>query len=117
MRRLSPRELKRLTKRYGISFEELKDVSLVKIVTADSEIIFENPTVTILKTATGTIYQILGEPIVKEKKIEETVEISEEDVELVALQAGVSLDEARKALIETKGDLAQAILLLRSRSK
>jgi len=41
------------------------------------------------------------------------VSISEEDVQLVASQAGVSLEEARKALKATKGDLARAILYLR----
>ncbi len=38
--------------------------------------------------------------------------IPEEDVQLVATQANVSPDQARAALEQTKGDLAQAILLL-----
>ena len=37
---------------------------------------------------------------------------SEEDVDLVAQQTGVDREKARKALIEAKGDLARAILLL-----
>jgi len=37
---------------------------------------------------------------------------SEEDVDLVSQQAGVSREKARSALIEAKGDLARAILLL-----
>ena len=40
--------------------------------------------------------------------------IPEEDVQLVANQTGKSLEEARKALEETEGDLAKAILLLQS---
>ena len=40
------------------------------------------------------------------------VQIPEEDVILVAQQANVSLEEARAALEQTGGDLAQAILLL-----
>jgi nascent polypeptide-associated complex subunit alpha len=39
----------------------------------------------------------------------------EEDVKLVAQQANVSIDLARNALESTKGDLAQAILLLAQR--
>lgn len=39
-------------------------------------------------------------------------EITEEDVQLVAQQAGVSVEEARVALEQTEGDLTQAILLL-----
>ena len=38
--------------------------------------------------------------------------ISEEDVELVSKQAGVDRKKARDALIEAKGDIARAILLL-----
>jgi len=38
----------------------------------------------------------------------------EEDVRLVADQTGKSLEEARKALEESGGDLAKAILLLQS---
>ena len=37
---------------------------------------------------------------------------SEKDVDLVAQQAGVDREKARSALIEAKGDLARAILLL-----
>lgn len=37
---------------------------------------------------------------------------SEEDVDLVSQQAGVDREKARNALIEAKGDLAKAILLL-----
>ena len=37
---------------------------------------------------------------------------SEEDVDLVVQQAGVDREKARQALVEAKGDLARAILLL-----
>ena len=37
---------------------------------------------------------------------------SEEDVDLVAQQTGVGREKARNALVEAKGDLARAILLL-----
>ena len=38
--------------------------------------------------------------------------ITDDDVDLVATQTGVSQDEARKALEETGGDLAEAIMRL-----
>ena len=41
------------------------------------------------------------------------ISLSDEDIKFVAEQAGVSLEKAREALIKTKGDLAEAILLLR----
>ena len=61
---------------------------------------------------------VIGEPVRVEAKSEagETPEISEEDVALVAEQAGVSLEEARRALEETGGDIAAAILRLQGAS-
>ena len=50
------------------------------------------------------------------KKLEPTEEkapdISEEDIRLVAEQAGVTIEEARKALEEAGGDIAAEILRL-----
>jgi len=43
---------------------------------------------------------------------QDTIIFSEEDIDLVSQQAGVDREKARNALIEAKGDLARAILLL-----
>jgi len=40
--------------------------------------------------------------------------VAEEDVKLVADQTGKSMEEAKKALEESGGDLAKAILLLQT---
>ena len=45
-------------------------------------------------------------------ELEYEIEIPDEDVEMVANSAGVSEDEARQALEECKGDLAEAIMKL-----
>ncbi|MEM2794139.1 MAG: Nascent polypeptide-associated complex protein, partial [Candidatus Methanomethylicia archaeon] len=59
-------------------------------------------------------YQVSGEET--ERLLESKKEtIPDEDIRLVAYQAGVSFEEAKKALIETEGDLARAILLLKSK--
>ncbi len=119
MRRLSPREFRRLAERMGLQIGELEDVEEVVIKLRDKELVFENPRVTVMQVQNETLYQIIGVPVErpfgKEEKVE--LEISEEDVQLVALQAGVSEEEARKALEEAGGDLAKAILLLTSRKK
>jgi nascent polypeptide-associated complex subunit alpha len=49
---------------------------------------------------------------VTENAVEGGVEIPEEDVLLVAQQAGVSMEKARAALEDAEGDLARAILIL-----
>lgn len=110
MRRLSPREAKRLLQRMGLSMTEI-EASEVIIRARDKEIIIENPEVAVLEVQGQKMFQIIGGKIT-EKSIARKVQIPEEDVMLVAQQANVSLEEARAALEQTGGDLAQAILLL-----
>jgi nascent polypeptide-associated complex subunit alpha len=58
-------------------------------------------------------YQIVGEP--QERGLsgeEKTPSIPNEDIELVASQAGVSADKARVALEECNGEPAEAIIKL-----
>ena len=118
LRRISPRQFRRMAQRMGLSVTQLEDVEEVVITLKDKKLVFESPIVTVLTVKGGEpIYQIMGEyreePL--EEAVEEEIEIPEEDVQLVAAQAGVSPEEARAALEETGGDLAQAIFLLRSR--
>ena len=83
-----------------------------KFTTEDGkEIIVENPEVSVIDLRGIKIFQVAGGEVT-EKTVEKKLAIPEEDVQLVAQQANVSLEEARAALEETKGDLAQAILLL-----
>jgi len=111
LRRMSPREAKRMMKRMGLGMSELPDVQQVILQTSTKEIVIENPEVAVLEMHGQKIFQVTGERIV-EKAIEKKTTIPEEDVQLVATQAKVSVQEARAALEQTKGDLAQAILLL-----
>jgi len=111
VRRVSPREAKRMMQRMGLSMGEMPDVQQVIFKTSTKEIIVENPEVAIMEMRGQKIFQVTGEKIV-EKTIEKKVTVPEEDIQLVATQAKVSVEEARAALEQTKGDLAQAILLL-----
>ncbi len=111
MRRISPREAKRLMKRMGLNMGAMPDVQQVILKTSTKEITIENPEVAVMDMHGQKIFQVTGEKIV-EKPIEREIKIPEEDVQLVAQQAKVSVEEARAALEQTKGDLAQAILLL-----
>jgi len=111
MRRVSPREAKRMMQRMGLSMGAMPDVEQVIFKTSTKEIIIENPEVAVLDMRGQKIFQVTGEKIT-EKAIEKKVTIPEEDVQLVATQAKVSLEQARAALEQTKGDLAQAILIL-----
>jgi len=111
MRRINPREARRMMQRMGMSMGSMPDVEQVIFKTSTKEIIVENPDVAVMEMQGQKIFQVTGECIV-EKAVEKAVKIPEEDVQLVATQARVSPEEARAALEQTKGDLAQAILLL-----
>ncbi len=115
---MNPRDLRKAMKRLGIRVEELEAVEVVIKLGDGSRLVFESPQV-IAMVAKGqpTTYYILGEPRRVEAEAEEEragVEISEEDVALVAEQAGVSPEEARRALEETGGDIAAAIIKLQA---
>ena len=111
MKRINPREARRMMQRMGLNMGAMPDVEQVIFKTSSKEIIVENPEVAVMEMQGQKIFQVTGEKIV-EKTVEKAVKIPEEDVQLVATQARVSPEQARAALEQTKGDLAQAILLL-----
>lgn len=113
-RRVSPRETKRMMQRMGLSMDAVPDVEQVIIKTSSKEIIIEEPEVAILEMQGQKIFQVAGGKI-NEKVMERKPTFPEEDVRLVADQTGKSVEEARKALEESGGDLAKAILLLQSK--
>jgi nascent polypeptide-associated complex subunit alpha len=112
-KRISPREARRMMQRMGMSMDAVPDVEQVVIKTSSKEITIEEPEVAILELQGQKIFQVTGGKIT-EKAAERKLAIPEEDVRLVADQTGKSLEEARKALEESEGDLAKAILLLQS---
>ncbi|RLG91318.1 MAG: hypothetical protein DRO36_04495 [Candidatus Hecatellales archaeon] len=109
--------------RLGVNAKEMSEVKEAVLRTETKEIVIQNPTVTSLEIQGQLIFQIVADSIEereiqKEEKIVSEAkpqEIPEEDILLVAQQANVSFEEAKKALEETNGDLAQAILMLTSR--
>jgi nascent polypeptide-associated complex subunit alpha len=105
-----------MMERMGLSMNPMSDVQEVILRTSRKEIVVENPDVAVLDMHGQRIFQVTGERITEkelEKPKRKTI-IPEEDVRLVADQTGKSTEEAQRALEETDGDLAKAILLLQS---
>ena len=119
MRRMSPRQAKRLMSQMGMRIEELDDVQQVIIRTPKKELIIDNPEVNITHMHGQRIYQVMGGSVSEQETTAsqpaKQLIIPEEDIHLVSQQSNVSLAVAKKALIETQGDLAQAILNLSQR--
>ena len=113
-RRVNPRDARRMMQRMGMSMDAIPDVEQVIIRTSSKEITIEEPEVAVLEVQGQKIFQVTGGKIAEKAAERKASAILEEDARLVADQTGKSLEEARKALEESGGDLAKAILLLQS---
>jgi nascent polypeptide-associated complex subunit alpha len=114
-KRVNPREARRMMQRMGMSMDAVADVEQVVIKTSAKEITIDEPEVAVLEVQGQKIYQVTGGKITEKAAERKPSGIAEEDVRLVADQTGKSPDEARRALEESGGDLAKAILLLQSK--
>jgi len=112
-----PDEVIRLMKRLGISLEEVDAVKVTIELSDGSLMVLEPPEHVLLVKSKDQppLFMVIGEhKIVKPERRE--ARFTEDDVRLVAERAGVSLEEARRALEEAGGDIAAAILKLAERS-
>ncbi|WP_440954616.1 nascent polypeptide-associated complex protein [Methanosarcina sp. Mfa9] len=109
-RGMNPAKMKQMMKQMGINTKELNDVEEIIIKTADSNIIIENANVTIMTVQGSDTYQIVGDA----REVPKELDIPEDDIKLVMEQTGVSEEEAREALKNSTGDLAEAIVALSS---
>ena len=87
---MNPRQLQQMMKRFGINVKTIENVEKIIITTDTKEYIFDEAEVTIMD-AQGQ---------------------KNEDIQLIIDQTGKTSEEARKALKETNGDIAEAILKL-----
>jgi nascent polypeptide-associated complex subunit alpha len=139
------RAMRRQMQKQGIDGMVPIDAKRVIIQCADKQIVIDNPQVVALKQSGMTIHQVIGEPTehdlseiladvpelaeggqvidgeieeeeeLTEEDISSGVQINQQDVMLVSAQAGVSPEVAKAALEEADGDLARAILNLKTR--
>ena len=118
-RPISPRDAKRMQAR--MKQIELEGVEEVIIRFADKETVVYNPTV--VKTfipgmMESDTFQVVGagtDRLRGEESAVVGVKVTDSDVELVMAQTGASKEEARKALEEENGDLAGAIVKLKTK--
>ena len=106
--RMNQRQMNQMMRRLGINIKNIDNVEKVIIQTDSKEYIFEDAEVTVMETQGQKTFQIAGKPRVKDRK-EDTLK---DDIKLVMEQTGKTEEEAKKALMETKGDIAEAILKL-----
>ena len=121
---MNPRKMKQMMEQMGIDITEL-DAEEVVIRTEDEELVFADAQVTRMDAQGQQTYQVVGDPESREAgataleggEADADAEgddggIPDDDIALVAENAGVDAETAREALVETDGDLAAAIARL-----
>ncbi len=115
---MNPKQMQAMMKRMGIQQTEIEDVEEVIIRTKKKEMVIKDASVTAVTVQGQKTFQIMGNVVEHERKKEEQQReeegIPEEDVKLVMAQTDCSAAEARKALEETEGSPAEAILKIMS---
>ena len=104
------REMRRMLDKMGMEMNDIGEIEEVIIKTEYKEIHINKPQVVEMKGKDSTIYQVVGSDI--EEIQREIPSFKEEDITLVMHQANVNKEKAIQALIDTRGDIAQAILNL-----
>ncbi len=109
---MNPRQMQQAMKKLGLKQEDVDAIAVI-IRTKKEDIIIRDPSVQKIDMGGQINYQISGKEEIR--KIEEEIEINQEDIKTVVEQSGVSEKKAEAALKENKGDLAGAILSLQKK--
>ena len=102
---MNPKNMGRMMKQMGIKNDELDAEKVEITLNGGKKIIFESPQVQVMEVQGQKTYTVMGETF-------EESSIPDEDIKMVAEQTGKSEDEAKAALEENDGDIAQTILEL-----
>lgn len=105
MPNMNPKQMKKLMKKAGIKTKELP-VNEIIFTFDNKKWEFIEPQVTEIDMMGQKSFQVVGTFVEKE------LGFPEEDIKMVSEKADVSEEEAKKALKESGGDIAEAILNL-----
>jgi len=113
---MNPRKMQKMMEQMGIDMKDI-DAEEVIIRTPDEELVFTDAEVQLMEAQGQKTYQVVGEPESRERGAESSSGdadsaddgVDEDDVELVAMRAGVDEETAREALVANDGDLADAV--------
>jgi len=104
---MNSRKAAQMMKKMGIQQVEIPATEVI-IKTPEKEIIITEPQVSKVNMAGQETFQIMGN--INERELSTKPEINQEDVKTVMEQADVTEEEAKKAIEDSEGDLAKAIL-------
>ena len=107
---MNSRKAAQMMKKMGIQQVEIPATEVI-IKTSEKEIIITEPQVSKVNMMGQETFQIMGN--INERELSTKPEINEEDIQTVMEQADVPEDEAKKAISDSEGDLAKAIISLK----
>jgi len=107
---MNSRKAAQMMKKMGIQQVEIPAIEVI-IKTPNKEIIITEPQVSKVNMMGQETFQIMGN--ISERELSTEPEINEEDIQTVMEQADVTEEEAKKAIENSEGDLAKAILSLK----
>ena len=106
---INPRQMQQAMRKMGMQQEELPVLQVI-FKMADKELVINNPQVSKINMMGQESFQVVGD--VEEQSLGTTLDISEEDIQTIIDQTSCTKEEAEKALDESEGDLAAAIMAL-----
>ena len=106
---MNSRQMKQMMKQMGVQQQDI-EAHRVIIECPDRKLVIDNPQVAKVNMMGQKTWQVVGEA--REESLDTSAEINDEDVQTVVSQTNVSEEEAKKAIEEADGDLAQAIMNL-----
>lgn len=104
---MNPKKMQAMMKQLGMNQEEIQANRVIIEKTDGNKTIIENPSVQKISMQGQENFQISGD--IKEEAGEK---FSEDDIKTVAEKTDSGKEEAKKALEESDGDLAEAIMKL-----
>lgn len=118
---MNPKQVSAMMKQMGITVDDIDDVQEVIIRTKTEDIVIEDASVSkMVARGQGTTWQVAGNETRRPRAAAAPAappapagpKFTDADVALVAEQAKVSTDVARKALAAADGETAEAIMKL-----
>jgi len=106
---MNSRKAAQMMKKMGIQQVEIPATEVI-IKTPEKEIVITEPQVSKINMMGQETFQVIGN--INERELSTEPEISDEDIKTVAEQANVSEEQAKEAIQDAEGDLAQAIINL-----
>lgn len=104
---MNPKKMQQMMKQMGMKQDDIPARKVI-IYTDDAQIIIEPCEVAEVNMMGQTTIQVTGDTRVE--PLDNSPDISDEDIQTVVEQTGVSKEQAKQAIEQAKGDLAQAIM-------